>query len=1095
MCILLLILITISLDAQVLLPVKQNGKWGLINSKGNLKVLPTYDALDIYNEYGYVLAQKKDKLGLINNEGKQILPAIYDEINLLNQYFFEVLDYKKWKLINKSSNILLNNYEDLRLLSEDLIAFQENKQWGAISQEGKIIIPPKFDSITYEKDYIITHKSSKLGLYSKQGKYIFDNIVTQIKFINKDLILFQVNDKWGGIDQNDNLLFPPSFQYFTFNLPYYLELGNENTVAIYSLLNNSVVSISKIKGNKIEPFSEDLFLLRKDTYCGLINKEGKIIVPVLYDEILYFSTYLFRFKRANKWGIIDYVNNKVFNLELDYIAPLQEGISIIKNNNKYGLLDGTGKPLLAPDYDKIELDDNKIKAYREEVVEILFLQTDGTIIDANTNTEEHYTFSINRRKENIQTEDQKRQLKRHEWFYDATTQKWGLRSLNDGSNYILPQFDYIEVKQELGFTLVGIKKNNKYRFGQTQYNFEMVYGLVNNAIGRLVTPLDFLHIYFSDFEEKAPLARCVFSDGTFGLIDTIGRIVMKEVSFIGEFKDGKAAIGFGGKLSGTLKSVLRIEPLSSFLKKLTTSHYINSYTEDDQYFDGNAWLTCENCIWGYIDKLGKIVVTPVYDFVKEYEKGVGLVYKNEKWGAVNKEGNPFLDCEYTNIQYTGNKEMLIVHHKSIKYGLIDTLGRIVVPAKYDELENVNHIYIPINIDNKWGFADKNGNLIISPQYEVVNSFSQNFASVKYNGKWGLIDTKGSIIVPFKYNKMGNFEEGLIWVKSGSEYCYINEYEKVQFCINASFVNDFKFGVARVIEQGRWGLINRLGEYVVRPKFNEIKSFDDNGLAIVQYGDSNIKFGVINIKGELVTVTNYNYIYPFSEGFAAVKYKDKYGYINTKGQLIIPTIYSRASPFKEGRAAVQQDGFCGYIDYNGKVIVNLEYSKCLEFKDGKAVVYKGYQKGGVVEKNGAQIITPSLNRLLNFEEGRGLVRDAQHRFYYITEDTSLYNGYYEDATFFQNGVAIVKIKQQWGIINYKGLSIVPPKYDYIYPFVNAHAKVRTQGTYGLVGLDGKICLPNEYEQITYLGEGIYKVEKNEEIGYFSQSEKWIWEIKN
>jgi hypothetical protein len=875
----------------------------------------------------------------------------------------------------------------------------------------------------------------------------------------------------------------------------YLELANENTIAIYSLLDNSLININKIKGNQIEPFSKDLFLLRKDTYCGLINKKGDIIVPVVYDEILYFSTELLRFKRNNKWGIIDYVNNKILNLELDYIAPLQKGISIIKNNNKYGLLDNSGKSLLLLNYDKIELEDNKIKAYREEVVEIFFIQADGTIIDANTNLEEHYTFSINKRKVDIQTEDQKRQLKDYEWFYNAATQKWGLRGINDGSNHILAQFDYIEVKKEVGFTLVGIKKNTKYRFGQTQYNFEMVYGLVNNNIGRLVTPLDFLHIYFSDFEDKGSLARCIFSDGTFGLIDTIGRIIMRDVSFIGEFREGKATIGFGGKLSGTLKSDSRIELLSSFLKKLTTSYYINSYTEDDQYFDENAWLTCENCLWGYIDKLGKIVVTPVYDFVKGYEKGVGLVYKNEKWGAVNKDGYHFLNCEYSNIQYADSKEMLIVHRKSVKYGLMDTLGRIVVPAKYDEIENIGHIYVPINIDNKWGFADKNGNLIISPQYEVVNPFNQNFASVKYNGKWGLIDAKGRIIIPFKYTKMGNFEEGLIWVKNGSEYCYINEYEKVKFCINAGFVNDFKFGVARVIEQGKWGLINTSGDYIIRPRFNDIKPFDDNGLAIVQYGDSNTKFGVINTRGEFITSTNYNYIYPFSEGFAAVKYKDKYGYINTNGQLIIPTIYSRVSPFKEGRAAVQQDGFCGYIDDNGKVIVNLEYSKCLAFKDGKAVVYKGYQKGGVVEKNGVQIITPSLNRLLNFEEGRGLVRDAQHRFYYITEDTILYNGYYEDATFFQNGVAIVKIKQQWGIINYKGLSIVSPKYDYIYPFVNAYAKVRTQGTYGLIDLDGKICLPNEYEQITYLGEGIYKVEKNEEISYFSQSGKWIWDIKN
>ncbi|NJK82560.1 MAG: WG repeat-containing protein [Saprospiraceae bacterium] len=118
---------SIVLNAQVLLPVKQNGKWGFINNAGTLKVPAIYDALNIYNEYGYAVVQKKDKLGLINSSGKEQLPIIYDEINVLNQHFFEVLMQHKWMLINDLENVLLNSYEDLMLLDAALLGYQNNK--------------------------------------------------------------------------------------------------------------------------------------------------------------------------------------------------------------------------------------------------------------------------------------------------------------------------------------------------------------------------------------------------------------------------------------------------------------------------------------------------------------------------------------------------------------------------------------------------------------------------------------------------------------------------------------------------------------------------------------------------------------------------------------------------------------------------------------------------------------------------------------------------------------------------------------------------------------------------------------------------------
>ena len=63
------------------------------------------------------------------------------------------------------------------------------------------------------------------------------------------------------------------------------------------------------------------------------------------------------------------------------------------------------------------------------------------------------------------------------------------------------------------------------------------------------------------------------------------------------------------------------------------------------------------------------------------------------------------------------------------------------------------------------------------------------------------------------------------------------------------------------------------------------------------------------------------VWKFSEGLAAVEQNDKWGYINTKGEVVIPCIYDSFGNFSEGLADVYQIGKGGaIINTQGKVIM-------------------------------------------------------------------------------------------------------------------------------------------------------------------------------
>lgn len=73
---------------------------------------------------------------------------------------------------------------------------------------------------------------------------------------------------------------------------------------------------------------------------------------------------------------------------------------------------------------------------------------------------------------------------------------------------------------------------------------------------------------------------------------------------------------------------------------------------------------------------------------------------------------------------------------------------------------------------------------------------------------------------------------------------------------------------------------------------------------------------------IAAVHQYDELYPFSEGLAAVKKDGKFGYINTKGELVIPCQYQYAGSFKEGLACVvkdEEDNNISFIDAKGKML--------------------------------------------------------------------------------------------------------------------------------------------------------------------------------
>lgn len=1087
-------------------PIKVDKKWGLINADGQIIVEPLYDAIGEFKEFGYAIMQRNGKVGMLQSDGSELVEPAYDDLKVLDSTLVAVKQLNDWKVINTQGQVVLREeYERIRVWPGGYLAYMQKGLWGMVDYNGQTICRPQFEGLRFlEQGFFQTQLNDRVGLMTPKGATILEPIAEKVSIYNSQLFFFQNEGEWGAVNASGRLIIPQRYQRYQEVAGRFLQLEQAEGRDLYSLASEKI--ISEATYDAFYPFSEQYLLCKKNRRLGLLDNDGNIVLEAHFEEIQAFSEGQFRTRAENRWGIVSSDGSVVVPFDYDFIAPMNGNNSLVKSENKFGVISRSGDLVVPANYDRIELDGEQAKAYQDEALTLYYFDEEGRLAD-ESNFKKHYTISIGKNKRTRiirpawSAESSDYSLGNFEWFYSSEADKWGLRKVSDGSIQIEPSFHTINVQRDFGFTIVGFEKFSKGVFERTSFRYEMVYGIVNNEVGLLVSELNLLDVRLNDYEKGLNIARVIFSNGKHGLMSRkpVGLMLVKDYAFIGAFHEGLARMSSKGKLSASLKAgKYSLGLLNEYLNVQFSPSMMLDYTLYDREFENEAQLICEQCYWGYIDTLGQLAVQPQFSFARNFVNEVGIVENESKWGAVNREDKMVLPAIYDGVHFLENTEnkILRVYNNQQKYGLIDTLGQVTVNLKYDKIGAFNESRLAVKRNGSWGFVDENGLEVIPCRFQRVKNFYGGLAAVKLSNKWGVVDKQGNIVIDFQYTRIGNFKDDLTWVYTSKGAGYINAANEmvVEPQFNKAF--DFQEGLARVVVDGKYGLIDLEGKYIVRPKYSYIEEFNEHGISIVRMGKSRIRYALMDRSGRIITSKAYKQIQPFNEGLAAVKYKGDYGFVNATGALVIPAIYSKVADFQEGRAAVQRNGLCGYIDTQGEEVVHLEFSKCLDFDNGKAVVYKGYRRGGLIDLNGNYIIEPSLNRLYHFTDGRGLVRDSSYRFYYITsQSNNVHSGMYQQAGAFQHGVAVVQSTEndQWGVINHKGIELITPKYDKIENFQDGYARVRIRQLSGLSNLNGELIVQPHYEYISYAGDGVFRVEQGDKIGYFDAEGQWIWEI--
>jgi hypothetical protein len=308
-------------------------------------------------------------------------------------------------------------------------------------------------------------------------------------------------------------------------------------------------------------------------------------------------------------------------------------------------------------------------------------------------------------------------------------------------------------------------------------------------------------------------------------------------------------------------------------------------------------VTFSDLSHAYIDENGHYLYRESKDLkLKEnifpYKCGLGRIRREGKFGYINCKGEVLIPIAFEKAE--DFSEGLAAIREDGKWGYIDTKGKIAIEPQFDIAKNFSEGMAIIGKNGKYGYIDKTGKIIAEPIFDRVCYFKNNRAWVLQNGAWACIDKKGEFIIQPYYSDTYDFSEGYAWVKKDLIWGLIdstnkyliqpNERNPLIYAHSANVKNFSFLSHGKLISKvnNKTGYCDLTLKKIIPAIFDDALEFE-NGHATV-YIDG--KCGIIDESGKFVMDPIYKEIRYLGHNLFAVKEKVNGWYVLSKDKVEI-----------------------------------------------------------------------------------------------------------------------------------------------------------------------------------------------------------------
>ena len=458
-----------------------------------------------------------------------------------------------------------------------------------------------------------------------------------------------------------------------------------------------------------------------------MKKKSVIILTIILIAIIVVSACF----------IIQKVQEKNRSYEIETITEYK--YFVVKENSKYGVIDGQGNKIIEAQYDDIKIPNP------EKSVFICYEGENAKVL--NQNSEEIFT-----KYENIEP----------------------LRLKNISSDLMYEK------------SVLKYQKNSKY-------------GIIDLNGKKITSPI-YDEIDTLQFKEGELLVK---KDGKYGVINIKGAILVKtqydKIEVDKFYEQANAYKNAGYIVTKTTEEGYRYGYVNLEGKEIVETKYNDLYRVTE--VNGNdIYIICaENGRYGLL-KNGKQIIDNEYQSLLYNESNDTITtLKGKKYGVFSNSGKLIIPFEYKQIDITGKNIYATATDENIK--TFDENGKetnMSPDLAIIDLENTEYkIYIE-TIDGKTRYSVcKNGKQVTQKDYTYIQYLYDNyFIACDTNGKLGIIDENENTKIDFNYNSIHQIENTKMieTLNNNTEVTqiYSSQMEKICELKNAIIENNIEY---------------------------------------------------------------------------------------------------------------------------------------------------------------------------------------------------------------------------------------------------------------------------------------------------------------
>jgi hypothetical protein len=522
--------------------------------------------------------------------------------------------------------------------------------------------------------------------------------------------------------------------------------------------------------------------------------------------------------------------------------------------------------------------------------------------------------------------------------------------------------------------------------------------------------------------------------------------------------------------------------ITAELETVPKAHLCQTNTDAYLIFQKNNHL-------GLMDKLGKVILEPIYDKIETFASGIFRITKNAQQGVFQQSGREIVPIRYDMVEVL-NSQLLKVR-KNRRWGLVSMNGVVLVEPRFSEIEGQNADFVIFRNGERYGaktltnlfrmVSEKEGSVEID--LEKAEVLENQYLKVGRGGKYGLLDKNNHWVFPLAQTQIEALSQ-IGWATQSDNLWQLwglsaQSLSDLRF---EKYIHNTKFVAAKLA--GKWGLLNAQGtvlypfaldsvafvgdilltfqakkitaEFLANPaaKPLDISTFKNIRLEKNEIPDSPIflyfednlrKKNLYNARGSKVLPNNANNLYILDNQYINFQQNGKYGLVDTTGKIILSPKYDGISNHSHHRKILLNLGKYGLFQPQQNILLEPNFEEVPQFFGDSTQNYRflvrknGYY--GVVDLKNKTVLPFDFQAINYWQDSTALAQDKKGKWIFYdfrkakNKKVDTLKISFEEVKMIQHttqGEMIAQVKQNnlWGFWSNQRGEILKPQFEAI-----------------------------------------------------------------